>query len=153
MSAPSPAPRRRAGAREEISAGGVVYRHSAEGPVVLLIRDGYRNWGFPKGHLEGDEGAESAARREVAEETGLREVVVEATLETIDWHFRARDAVVHKICHFFLMRADRGDAIPQIDEGITDCRWVSFDEARQLLGYANSRAVLDQARRAIADQA
>jgi ADP-ribose pyrophosphatase YjhB (NUDIX family) len=150
MSAPSPAPRRRAGAREEISAGGVVYRRRADGPVVLLIRDGYRNWGFPKGHLEGDEGAESAACREVAEETGLAEVVVESALETIDWHFRARGTVVHKICHFFLMRADRGDAVPQLDEGITDCRWVTFDEAHQMLPYANARGVLAQARQLIA---
>lgn len=149
MSAPSPAPRRRAGAREEISAGGVVYRVTAEGPVVLLIRDGYRNWGFPKGHLEGDEGAESAARREVAEETGLAEVVVEGSLDTIDWHFRARGTVVHKICHFFLMRAEREDVVPQLAEGITDCRWVSFDEAHQLLAYANARAVLAQARRSV----
>ena len=39
----------------ETSAGGVVYRVQHGQPLFLLIRDSYRNWGFPKGHLEQDE--------------------------------------------------------------------------------------------------
>ena len=58
-------------ARLETSAGGVVYRRSDGGPLVLLIRDSYENWGFPKGHIEQGEVPEVAAVREVREETGL----------------------------------------------------------------------------------
>ncbi|MBA2243357.1 MAG: ADP-ribose pyrophosphatase, partial [Gemmatimonadetes bacterium] len=36
-------------ARIETSAGGVIVRWQGEIPHVLLIRDGYRQWGFPKG--------------------------------------------------------------------------------------------------------
>lgn len=36
-------------AREEVSAGGIVFRCTAEGVHFLLIRDSYQNWGFPKG--------------------------------------------------------------------------------------------------------
>ena len=57
-------------ASREISAGGVVYRVEGGRPLFLLIRDSYRNWGFPKGHLEKHELPEAAALREVAEETG-----------------------------------------------------------------------------------
>ena len=39
-------------ARSETSAGGVVFRVDHGPPLYLLIRDSYRNWGFPKGHLE-----------------------------------------------------------------------------------------------------
>ena len=43
----------RSRATRETSAGGVVFRApQGEEPVFLLIRDSYRNWGFPKGHLE-----------------------------------------------------------------------------------------------------
>src|SRR2546425_9198655 len=40
-------------AERETSAGGVVFRRGG-GAVgrFLLIRDSYKNWGFPKGHLE-----------------------------------------------------------------------------------------------------
>ena len=42
--------------------------------LFLLIRDSYKNWGFPKGHLEADEPPELAALREVQEKlAGARE--------------------------------------------------------------------------------
>src|SRR3989441_5545087 len=63
-------------AQRETSAGGVVFRRGPDGePRFLLIRDSYRNWGFPKGHLEPGEPPADAARREVAEETGLKDLV------------------------------------------------------------------------------
>ena len=65
-------PRKRPGqAKLETSAGGVVYRVHDGKPLFLLIRDSYRNWGFPKGHLEDNEQPAAAAVREVREETGL----------------------------------------------------------------------------------
>lgn len=149
-----PAPSR-AGAKEEVSAGGVVFRWVGGGdgvggeapqrPVFLLIRDSYRNWGFPKGHLEDGEAPEGAAVREVAEETGLDGLVVHGSIETIDWYFRFRGRLIHKVCHFFLMRTDLASTCPQRDEGITACRWAAYDEALSLVSYDNAREVLRRA--------
>ena len=140
----------RARAREEVSAGGVVFRVAADDagrsrPLFLLIRDSYRNWGFPKGHLEAGEGPDAAALREVAEETGLARVALEGEIETIDWYFRFRGRLVHKVCHFFLMRTDAAGTQPQRAEGITACRWAPFEEAVAMVSYANARAVLRRA--------
>lgn len=138
------------GAREEVSAGGIVFRYE-RGPdgrpraLYLLIRDSYRNWGFPKGHLEAGEGPECAAVREVAEETGLAGLVVYGAIATIDWYFRFRGRLVHKVCHFYLMRTECAATCPQLDEGITACRWAPFDEAVALVSYANARLVLERA--------
>ena len=137
-------------AREEVSAGGVVFRWVEDGdgarrPFFLLIRDSYRNWGFPKGHLEDGEGPDAAAVREVMEETGLGELALEGAIETIDWYFRFRGRLVHKVCHFYLMRTARTDTCPQRSEGITACRWAPFDEAVTLVSYANAREVLRRA--------
>lgn len=137
-------------AREEVSAGGVVFRLVSEGPdparpFYLLIRDSYRNWGFPKGHLEAGEGPEGAAVREVGEETGLDTLVVVGAIETIDWYFRFRGRLIHKVCHFYLMRSETSSTCPQRAEGITACRWAPFDEAVHLVSYANARAVLQRA--------
>jgi 8-oxo-dGTP pyrophosphatase MutT (NUDIX family) len=132
-------------AREERSAGGIVYRMIDGQPVFLLIRDSYRNWGFPKGHLERNEPAEQAALREVREETGLSDLALRSEIETIDWYFRFRGRLIHKYCHFFLIESATGDTVPQRDEGITACKWVGLEEGLMLVSYANAREVLRRA--------
>jgi 8-oxo-dGTP pyrophosphatase MutT (NUDIX family) len=135
----------RSRATREVSAGGVVYRVEDGRPLFLLIRDSYRNWGFPKGHLEKRELPEAAALREVAEETGLSDLVVRGELATIDWHFRFRGRLIHKVCHFFLMETENALTSPQREEGITACKWLPIDEALALISYANAREVLQRA--------
>ena len=130
---------------EETSAGGVIFRRSATGPLVLVIRDSYRNWGFPKGHIETGEEPVAAAIREIGEETGLTDVVLHGPIRAIDWFFRFRGRLIHKTCHFFLFESASGDASPQRDEGISDCRWLSADEAMRAVSYANAREVLREA--------
>lgn len=131
--------------RLETSAGGVVMHAGAAGPLYLLIRDSYGNWGFPKGHLEQGERPEDAAVREVREETGLGEVRLRAPIHTIDWYFRFRGRLIHKVCHFFLMEAEDMRTSPQADEGITACRWERYDDAVALVSYENARDVLRRA--------
>jgi 8-oxo-dGTP diphosphatase len=135
----------RSRARQETSAGGVVFRIEDGRPLFLLIRDSYDNWGFPKGHVEQDEAPESAAVREVQEETGLRELRLREPVETIDWYFRFRRRLVHKMCHFYLMESCSAATSPQRDEGITECSWLPLEEALERISYANARAVLERA--------
>jgi 8-oxo-dGTP pyrophosphatase MutT (NUDIX family) len=132
-------------ARRETSAGGVVFRLEKGAATFLLIRDAYGHWGFPKGHIERGERADTAAIREVMEETGLRSVSVIGTIDTIEWFFRFRGRLVHKRCEFFLMEAASRATAPQTAEGITACRWVRLDEAIDLVTYENARAVLRHA--------
>ena len=138
--------RRQRRAQRETSAGGVVFRRGPDGqPRFLLIRDSYRNWGFPKGHLEVGEPPAEAARREVAEETGLTDLVLHGPIRVIDWYFRFRGKTIHKFCHFFLFESKHGECVPQKDEGITDCAWYTPEEAHRTISYDNAREVLEQA--------
>jgi 8-oxo-dGTP pyrophosphatase MutT (NUDIX family) len=130
----------------EVSAGGIVFRRvPGQGARYLLIRDSYKNWGFPKGHLEGDESPAQAATRETAEETGLDHLVLHGPIRVIDWHFRFRGRHIHKYCHFFLFESPDGEACPQVDEGITACQWRPLPEALDLLSYDNARGILKRA--------
>jgi 8-oxo-dGTP pyrophosphatase MutT (NUDIX family) len=134
----------------ETSAGGVVVRMegSADGaprPLFLIIRDSYDNWGFPKGHVEDGERLEAAAVREVVEETGLDDLTLQSSIDTIDWYFRFRGRLIHKVCHFYLMVTRLAQTSPQRSEGITACRWEPYESAAELVSYANARDVLRRA--------
>jgi 8-oxo-dGTP pyrophosphatase MutT (NUDIX family) len=130
----------------EVSAGGIVFRREPDlSARFLLIRDSYRNWGFPKGHLEGEESPAEAALRETREETGLSDLQLHGPIRIIDWHFRFRGRYIHKFCHFFLFESPAGDVQPQADEGITDYRWCTLDDALGTLSYENARGVLKRA--------
>jgi 8-oxo-dGTP pyrophosphatase MutT (NUDIX family) len=139
---PRKSPRR---AQRETSAGGVVFRREAGIARFLLIRDSYRNWGFPKGHLEPGEPPAEAARREVMEETGLDDLLLHGPIKVIDWYFRFRGKTIHKYCHFFLFESKRGDPVPQVDEGITECAWHPLEDALRTISYDNAREVLRRA--------
>lgn len=132
----------RARAVIETSAGGVIYRWNDGCAHVLLIRDAYHHWGFPKGHVEESESASEAALREVAEETGLTELRLGPRLRTIDWFFRFRGKLIHKFCHFYLIECPAGETCPQQEEGITECIWLPLDEAIRSISYDNAREVL-----------
>lgn len=132
-------------AKLETSAGGVVYRLQDGQPLFLLIRDSYKNWGFPKGHIEKGEQPSAAAVREVAEETGLDSVEVRGDIDVIDWYFRFRGQLIHKVCHFFLMETSATSTCPQHAEGISACAWVPFEDAETRISYGNAREILRRA--------
>ncbi len=130
----------------EVSAGGIVFRRQPDRtPRFLLIRDPYGHWGFPKGHLEGEETPAEAALRETAEETGLDDLILHGPIRIIDWHVRFRGRHIHKFCHFFLFESPQGEVRPQTDEGISDHRWLTLDQALETLSYDNARGVLKRA--------
>lgn len=134
--------------RIELSAGGVIYRENPRenGLQILVIKDGYGNWGFPKGHLEEGETPRAAALRECSEETGLDRLQATEWVGMTDWYFRDGGVVVHKFCDYFLLQAQPGEkARPQRGEGIRACKWMSPRDATKRVTYENARHILERA--------
>ena len=145
-STPRPAPKRAVGPRvEETSAGGFVLDRSGPVPRVALIarrdRRGRLAWSLPKGHLEEGETPETAAVREVLEETGITGRIV-ASLGTINFWFMADDRRVHKTVHHFLLEA-LDVTLSDEDAEVTEVAWVPLTEVAERLRHADERRLLD----------
>ena len=113
---------------------------------ILLIRDRYGYWAFPKGHLERAETPEEAALREVAEETGVL-AVIKGKLGTIRYQVVRGPERLAKEVHYFLL-AGEGPTRPQLEE-IDRAEWFSWNEAEALLrknGYPANLEIFQRAR-------
>ena len=115
------------------AAGGVVER---DGDVLLVHRPQYDDWSFPKGKLEQGETWETAALREVEEETGLRCELLDELGRT---HYLV--SMGPKEVRYFRM-SPHGDARPQNE--VDELRWLPLAEARALLTHERDRALLDR---------
>lgn len=138
--------------RNEISAGGVIYRRQqGRVDVCLISTQGGKAWQLPKGLIEDGEAPEVAAEREVREETGLHGTLLRPLEEIEYWYvatYTPERERVHKRVHFFLFRYTSGSTTDH-DAEVDDARWVALDEARSLLSFENERRVLETAAKAL----
>jgi len=132
---------------KEVSAGGVVYRRDGDGLEVVLAsrrtRRGELAWGLAKGGIEQGEDAETAAVREVREETGLT-AEIEADLGDTKYFYVWDDVRIRKTVHFFLMRHTGGDTGDRDDE-MEEVRWFPMERAIKRAAYRGERDMLQRA--------
>jgi len=139
--------------REQVSAGGVVFRRDRERIEVVIVAVGGNNrWQLPKGLVEKDEKPEIAAVREAREEGGTDSEVVEH-IETVEYWYAGLDkgerVRFHKRVHFYLLRYLSGDTSNH-DWEVNEARWVPIDEAESQLAFDNERRVVERAQQLIA---
>ena len=124
------------------AAGGIVWRDLPEGPRLAVVRRSrQRDWRLPKGKLAPGEDFESAAVREVAEETGWEAHLVEFAGYTLS---RGKHGAT-KLTLFWHMEASRGgDLAP--NEEIARVEWLSWNEALRRIEHPEERRLLNGAR-------
>jgi len=139
--------------RDEVSAGGVVFRLRDGGVVdVVLILTHERRWQLPKGWIEDGESPEHTAVREVREETGVDAEIV-GPLGDIEYQYvstyDAEPARVRKRVHMFLLRYLSGTTDDHDDE-VVHARWVEIVEAESLLAFKDEQRMMTKARELLA---
>jgi 8-oxo-dGTP diphosphatase len=119
------------------AAGGVVWRDGDRGPEVLLVhRPKYDDWSLPKGKLDRGENHETAARREVQEETGF---VVTLGAELPSTQYRDRFGRTKRV-RYWAMTVESGGFEPNHE--VDEVRWLTAGAAADLLSYDRDRDVL-----------
>ena len=121
------------------AAGGVVQRKDK---VLVMKRHGL--WDIPKGKIEKGEGIEEAAIREVEEECGV-EVTLRDKITKTKHIYKYKGEYAIKLTHWFRMNllSEKG-LTPQLEEGITEVKWMTQEQASKLNTYASITGLLEK---------
>jgi 8-oxo-dGTP pyrophosphatase MutT (NUDIX family) len=138
-------------ALQERSAGYIIYRvRPGDGPrldrVEYLLLDYGRHWDFAKGHVEPGENDRQAARRELAEETGITEIQeIEGFAREITYFFRHKNrGLIRKTVIFFLAEVKDDVAITLSPEHKAFI-FAPFEAAMKRVTFSTARQVLKAA--------
>lgn len=123
-----------------------------EGKLALVCQHG-NSWSFPKGGVEEGESPFDAAKREIAEETGVTELTYRGELGSYERYSIAPDGkgeaeeLGMRMRTFFLFTTSQTTLAGHDPHGeITEARWATIDEALKLLTHPKDAEFLASVR-------
>ena len=115
------------------AAGGLVKR--TDNKLLFIFRN--NKWDLPKGGVEKKELIINAAKREVTEETGVSDIIVEKKIsETYHIFKKGKRFRLKKTYWFKMSTTYMGKTNPQTEEGIEKTKWVSNKNIQDILNDA-----------------
>jgi len=143
----------------EHSAGAIIFRkepfdvaQGKDGKIYYLLlhyppvihRSGKEYWDLSKGHLEPGETEGKTVRREVEEETGLKDVkFISGFRETIKYFFKWEGKTIFKTVAFYVLETKTKEV--KISGEHIGYKWLPYEEALEQLTYKNAKEILQKA--------
>ena len=123
------------------AAGGLVER--TDNKLLFIYRN--NKWDLPKGGIEKKELIIEAAQREVKEETGVLDLIVQNQLsETFHIFKKGKRYRLKKTYWFKMTTSYMGKTVPQTEEGIKKTKWIPKEEIDEILdnAFENIRVIV-----------
>lgn len=135
----------------EPTSGGIIFRFTKDKKdiEVLLIQDSKERWTIPKGHIEPGETAKVTARREIEEETGLKNVSILTWLGKIHFKYRRLDKLVLMTTQIYLVQALDEHEMPMGEKWMKGIKWFSFADALEAIEYEDIEKLMLLAKKKI----
>ncbi len=135
----------------EKSAGAVILRKEGGKPLFLLLhypsishRTDKEYWDLPKGHIEKNEDILETVKREIFEETGLREVnFIDGFKKTIKYFFKWEGKNILKFVTYYLMETKTKEV--KISGEHVGFQWLPYEQALEQLTFKNAKEILKKA--------
>lgn len=129
----------------EFSSGGIVIKVRNSKIKILLIKDPYGKWTWPKGKIDKGETSLDTAKREIEEETGLKNIQTVSKIGQTNYFYTRRKRLIYKTVFLYLFKFTGREALSIQKEEIADGRWFSPEEALAKVGYKGAKELLAKA--------
>lgn len=121
-----------------------------DGGLFLLVENNRPDepnfWSFPRGHKRTHEHNVNAALRELEEETGLMpDELIEEEVFTQQYSYEQDGVTVDKKNTYYLALFAKAYPPEVTASEINEARWVTYEQARELMRYQESRETLKEA--------
>lgn len=128
---------------DEVCSGATIFRNFEENKLKFLLIESktWKEWVFPKGHIDTGETPELAALREVFEETGLKVELIPGFLEEYEYTFSHLDRRIKKKIYFFLAQSAAEDVKLSENEHQRYI-WLEYADAIKLITHEEDKKIL-----------
>jgi len=135
----------------ERSAGAIIFKKEDSNNLFLLLhypsashRATEEYWDLPKGHIEKWEKIKETVKREVEEETGLKDIeIFPGFKETIKYFFKWEGKNIMKFVTFYLIETKTKEI--KISGEHIGFKWLPYEEALEQLTFKNAKEILKKA--------
>lgn len=139
----------------EKSVGGVIFRKVNNKIYYLLLHYEAGHWDFPKGHIEKGETEIDTLKREVKEETGIKDLkIINGFKEYIKYFFRSKRVLfsnfkkskgktIFKLVIYYLAQTKTKEIKLSFEH--IGCDWLLYKDALSRLTFDNAKNVLKKA--------
>lgn len=138
---------------KEISSGAVVFNKDEYGNIkyLLIQSKNWKNWAFPKGHIDKGETEEETALREIYEETGLKVKIISGFEESYEYEFDNFDGKhIEKKAIFFIAESYE-TTIKLMEKEHKNFKWLDYNEAISLTTHDEDKKILINANKFLND--
>jgi len=121
----------------ETTSGGIIFRRNKKNNQleILLIQDAKNRWTIPKGHVEEGEEPKDTAKREIQEETGLKEMKVLNWLGKVNFRYRRGHTLVLMTMHIYLVHGLGDTDDLHGEDWLSDIKWLPATTAMDKIAY------------------
>lgn len=139
---------------QEKSAGAIIFRIIDSVPYYLLLHYPSRHWEFAKGHIEEGENIEETVRREIEEETGIKDLRIVSGFKEYSKYFfkksyglegeaKKKAPWVFKLVVFLLAETKTENI--KISEEHIGFAWLPIELAIKKITFKNAKELLKKA--------